>query len=586
MSRFTNLEFESKEQKKKAAEQSKQSEHVLDQNRTDSYYLAQAEQLFRQGKFEPALRAYSRALELNTEVLAAWFGQVRILIELDELKEAVIWSDKALEKYKDHPQLLSAKALAYARMNSLSKAMALSDAVVKMPGNDPFVWFARGNVLLSGGEKNCEHCFWKAAYATEKSQAWFIHLCIGRSYRYHRKFNLALRSLQKALETQTSSAFLWCEMGCCQLSLGLKNAAIASFRHAIELDAAYTEAKEGLSAAQNITLWQRIFRWCNLLFAIFWLLTGCNPKAPASPPSAPRIIATYSPAMELIFALRLHPYLIGIPQNTQQVPVYRTLRPDIDKLTVVGSKLNGINMETVLSLNPSLVIMFLVADAERNRQKLLQFGIACEVVNMESVSDIKESLRSLAVALRVSERAHAVTAEMDRLLQLVSSRLEQHPSVQPMKVYFAANRSLLTTHSQTMLQHEMILRAGARDVVDVQIGGWVVVSAEQLMEWNPHIIVTSQQAVYTVEAIMRDSRFAQLAAIKTGKVYRIPDAVMPWDFPGPDVALGILWLALLCHPHLFQDIDIDAEKEHFYQAVYGLSYRSLSTSDKSDRLKK
>lgn len=261
MSRFANLEFESKEQKNKNQPRQPRSEHVLDQERNDAYYLAQGESLFSQGKFEQALRAYSRTLELNADAFAAWFGQVRILIELDELKETVIWADKALERYKDHPQLLSAKAVAYARMGNIDKALALSDAVVRMPGNDHYMWLARGCVLLAAGQKNCEHCFWKAAYAVDKSKVWLTHLDIGRSYRYHRKFNLALRSLQKALETQTSSALVWCETGRCQLALGLKNAAIASFQHAIELDAACGEAKEGLTAAQNISLSQRLLRW-------------------------------------------------------------------------------------------------------------------------------------------------------------------------------------------------------------------------------------------------------------------------------------------------------------------------------------
>ena len=258
MSRFANLEFEGKE-RKQAESAAKQAQSAPDQSRNDAFYLGEADKLFRAGKFEKALRSYSRALEINHGAFEGWFGQVRMLIEMDELPEANLWADKALEKFKDHPKLISAKAVAQGRMSNLDKAMAFSDAAIKSQGSDAYLWLARGEVLLASGHKNHEHCFWKSTQ--EEPSDWFIYLCVGRSYRYHRQFALALRHLQKGLELQTGEPFLWCEHGYCQLGIAMQAAAIRSFSRALELDKLCEEAKQGIAAAKEITFFDRVRRF-------------------------------------------------------------------------------------------------------------------------------------------------------------------------------------------------------------------------------------------------------------------------------------------------------------------------------------
>ena len=95
MSRFNNLEFgnESEEQMPLQAPAEKGELH----------YLNEARSAFENGYFEPALRLYSKVLEFNPNNAAAWTGQVRMLIELGEFKEAKLWADKALEHFPHEP---------------------------------------------------------------------------------------------------------------------------------------------------------------------------------------------------------------------------------------------------------------------------------------------------------------------------------------------------------------------------------------------------------------------------------------------------------------------------------------------------
>jgi tetratricopeptide (TPR) repeat protein len=61
-------------------------------------YLQMAEQSWRRGDFEKALRHYSKALGMDPNLEEAWLGQIRCLMDLDEVKEARLWVNKALEQ--------------------------------------------------------------------------------------------------------------------------------------------------------------------------------------------------------------------------------------------------------------------------------------------------------------------------------------------------------------------------------------------------------------------------------------------------------------------------------------------------------
>src|SRR5579862_7548604 len=154
MSRFINLEFSDE-----SGNRSQSGARALVKD--EAYYLAEARTAFENGKFEPALRLYSKVLEFNPRNVIAWTGQVRMLIELDEFREAKLWADKALERFPNEPELLAAKAVALGRGGDLPGALAFSDASIEGRGDTPYVWLACGDVLLAASEPRADYCFEK-----------------------------------------------------------------------------------------------------------------------------------------------------------------------------------------------------------------------------------------------------------------------------------------------------------------------------------------------------------------------------------------------------------------------------------------
>jgi Flp pilus assembly protein TadD len=249
MSRFVNLEF------------ADGSDHQLEPERKalvkdEAYYLTEARTAFETGNFEPGLRFYSKVLEYNSKNAVAWTGQVRMLIELGEFREAKLWADKALERFPNEPELLAAKAVALGRSGDLTGALAFSDASIEERGDTPYVWLARGDVLLARAEIRADYCFEKALLLAPHD--WFIAWLAARIRFYYEQFALALKLIQQAVEANPGNFLLWLEQGHCQQAIGLVGAAEMSFTQARQLNPRSPEADTALFRISNVGMLARL----------------------------------------------------------------------------------------------------------------------------------------------------------------------------------------------------------------------------------------------------------------------------------------------------------------------------------------
>src|ERR1700690_2928264 len=257
MSRFVNLEFGDE-----SADQSQRAEKALVKD--EAYYFSEARTAFEAGNYEQALRFYSKVLEFNPQNAAAWTGQVRMLIELGEFREAKLWADKALERFRNEPELLAAKAVALGRSGDLQGALAFSDASIEERGDTPYVWLARGDVMLAREEPRADYCFEKALLLAPRD--WFVAWLAARIRLYYEQFVLALKLLQQAIEWNTGNFILWLELGQCQQALGLIGPARNSFLQAQKLNPHANEVDRALTQLSQKGLWARVSGWWRQLF--------------------------------------------------------------------------------------------------------------------------------------------------------------------------------------------------------------------------------------------------------------------------------------------------------------------------------
>jgi tetratricopeptide (TPR) repeat protein len=248
MSRFNNLEFGNHSNEENSPPRSV----VKDEH----FYLAEAREAYESGRFEQGLRSFGRVIEQNPRCVAAWAGQVKMLIELGEFREAKLWADKAIETFPSDPELMAAKAAALARAGDTRAALAFSDSSIESRGNTPYVWLARGDVLLARKEKRAEFCFEKAISLSGGD--WFVMWLISRIWTFYKQFSKALKSAQQGLAADAGRAVLWLELGRCQIALGLPGQAGNAFEQARQLDPGCAMAPE-LSKASGTGLWTRLW---------------------------------------------------------------------------------------------------------------------------------------------------------------------------------------------------------------------------------------------------------------------------------------------------------------------------------------
>jgi tetratricopeptide (TPR) repeat protein len=257
MSRFVNLEF--------GGESEEQSHDQKPRLKDEAFYLAEARNAFEQANFELALRMYCKVLEHNPQNASAWTGQVRMLIELGEFREAKLWADKALERFPREPDLLAAKAVALARTGDLQGALAFSDASIEERGDTPYIWLARGDVLLAREESRADYCFEKALLLAPGD--WFIAWLAARIRYFHKQFALALKLLQHGVELNAAHFLLWLELGQCQQALGLIGPARNSFAQAKQLNPRSDEANLALARLSNTWVGTRLRGWLRRVFS-------------------------------------------------------------------------------------------------------------------------------------------------------------------------------------------------------------------------------------------------------------------------------------------------------------------------------
>lgn len=249
MSRFANLEFNDDSRGRNQSQPAP----------TDAQrHVAEAQAAFERADFEQALRSYSRVLEHDPLHVPAWAGQVRALIELGEFHEARLWADKALERFPTEPELLAAKAVALGRCGDLDGAITFSDASIEERGDTPYVWLARGDVLLARGEKRADFCFEKAMGLAAD---WFTTWLAARIRTFYKQFTLALKLMQQALELKPENQHLWLAAGLCQKELGLIGSARKSFQQALQLQPRWHDAERAMSSLAETTVVQRLGGW-------------------------------------------------------------------------------------------------------------------------------------------------------------------------------------------------------------------------------------------------------------------------------------------------------------------------------------
>lgn len=257
-----------------------------------------------------------------------------------------------------------------------------------------------------------------------------------------------------------------------------------------------------------------------------------------------RLFAAGPPASVLLYCMapeRLLGWPMTLaPEALALLPAaYREL-PHLGRLAGRGST---VPLETLLRLAPQLILdTGTINDTYRSaaRRTHTQTGIAYALADGK-LAQAGEQLRAVGELIGATERAALLADYADDLLTTT-----HRPSVNDTSapsVYLARGPDGLETPLSHTIHTEAIELAGARNIAaQAERGGLGRVSLEQLMAWDPDIIVTQYPEFYA--AVRRQPIWQSLRAVGEGRLYLAPYLPFGWldGPPGINRLLGLRWM--------------------------------------------
>lgn len=239
---------------------------------------------------------------------------------------------------------------------------------------------------------------------------------------------------------------------------------------------------------------------------------------------------------------------------------------------------DAVNYEAVIAANPTIAINSgkindaMVSDCDALSESL---GIPVVAVDNE-LNNSAEAFRFMGELLGVEDYAEELAQYAEQVFTDINA-LSDIPEEKKVSVYFGNGEDSLETAPRGS-QHAQILDAiNAVNVADLELGDGsrVQISAEQLLAWDPDVIVVNgepkadKSGSSAAEDILSNPDYASLKAVQDQKVYGTPNAPFSWvDRPaGPNRLIGMRWFSALIYPEYIK-CDINEEIHKFFDLFY------------------
>lgn len=231
------------------------------------------------------------------------------------------------------------------------------------------------------------------------------------------------------------------------------------------------------------------------------------------------------------------------------------------------------NLEAIMASDPQVIIDVGEWDeAYKEDLDALQEQIGIPVILLNgNLDEYPAAFRTLGELLGEPERGEVLAAYCEEVMTDAVSKVAEIPLEERPTLYYGDKNEGLsamisgTTHAQVieLLGATMVVRS---DDALVASGGGNV-SLEQLMSWDPDVIIFGQGSVY--DSVADDASWNALSAIRNGTYYEVP--VAPFNFlaypPSANRIIGIRWLGNLLYPEVF-DYDMKEELKEFFSLFY------------------
>ena len=238
---------------------------------------------------------------------------------------------------------------------------------------------------------------------------------------------------------------------------------------------------------------------------------------------------------------------------------------------------DSINYEAVIAADPTIAVNVgtindkMISDCYKLSKSL---GVPVVAVDGD-LSASAEAYRFMGELLGEEEQAEKLASYAEKTFADIEKM--EVPEDKKVRIYYGNGEDSLETAPAGSAHGQIIDMVNAVNVADLEMGegSRVQISAEQLLAWDPDVIVVNGEpkadtsGASAAEAILANPDYASLKAVQDQQVYGTPNTPFSWmDRPmGPNRIVGIRWLSGLIYPE-YLNYNVDEEVKEFFDLFY------------------
>ena len=261
--------------------------------------------------------------------------------------------------------------------------------------------------------------------------------------------------------------------------------------------------------------------------------------------SYPQRIISLSPSTtETLFAIGAGDQVVGVTSYCD-FPAEAATRE-----IVGGFSAKTISIETIISLNPDLVIAGVSAH-QPIADTLKEAGITVLAIEPKSIDDIQSIIVDLAVITGHEQEGKAVSEDISNRINAVNEKLSTLKDDQIVKVFYEVWDAPLMTAGPNSFTGQMISYAGGNNIFSDVDTDYPQISSEELISRNPQIILssTTHGDKLSIEAMAQREGWETIEAVINNNVVLLDGNIV--SRPGPRVIDAIEMISEAIYPELF-----------------------------------
>jgi iron complex transport system substrate-binding protein len=307
-------------------------------------------------------------------------------------------------------------------------------------------------------------------------------------------------------------------------------------------------------------------------------ITNVDGTSIETPVKVERVAAIFGPSYEKIVLLGAEDKIVCDGDfHIDGWPWSNVIYKRLNDVPGIPNAHSDLNIEEMLGYDLDVVFNF---PNPQTTEALRQAGISVvPMAGTGKMSDIKETVKVYAEALGdgAPARAARYAAYYDEKVKQVTDVTATIPENERVKVYMANQLILKAAGKSSDLVELMQLAGGVCVSAEVEGGGGVEVSREQLLAWDPDFIFVDHagssgnaSAEDVIKEMLDQDEFSELTAAEKNQIYICPTGVFFWD-SGVQKPLLLMWMASTMYPEYLPDLDIKTELIGFYEEFFDYS---------------